>query len=417
VVDVRILVVEDSRFFSQLVSGAIRERLGVEVVVAASFAEARAVVEAPGAPFTLALCDIVLPDSRSGEAVEYLFSRRIPVVVFTGVFSPDLRERLISQAVIDYVVKDTPSSLDYLVSLVERLLKNRDVEVLVVDDSQVVRHHLTELLTSYQYRVHTAADGAAALGMLAENPAIRLVVTDYHMPKMDGIEMIKRMRATHDQEHLAIIGMSSAGSHVLSAQFIKSGANDFITKPFQREEFFCRVMQNMKMLDMIDRLKETATRDFLTGLNNRRFFFDAGQAQFAAMKRGQATVTAAMIDIDFFKKVNDTWGHDGGDAVLKAVARTLRAACRQTDLVARFGGEEFAILAVNITPTAAAALFEKVRAAIEAAEIVFGGMRIPVTCSIGLCTEPLDSLDSMLAMADARLYQAKQHGRNRVEMG
>ena len=412
----RILIVEDSKFFSNLVTKAIAERIDAQVVTAVTFAETQKVVTEAPQPFDLALVDIVLPDAPEGQVVDWLLERGVPSIVFTSIFSEDLRERLLSQHVIDYVVKNTPSSLDYLVGLVERLHRNRTVKVMVVDDSKVARMLMVDLLRSYQFEVIEAGNGRQGLDMLAAHPDLKLVITDYHMPEMDGVEMTRAMRAAHDQDRLAIIGVSSGGGNALSAKFIKFGANDFINKPFLPEEFFCRVMQNVRMLDMLARLTDMATRDPLTGIHNRRFLFDAGGTLFASAQREHLNLTAAVIDLDFFKTINDSHGHGCGDDVLRHVAGLIRKLCRPTDIVARFGGEEFAILAVNMDGGAVAAFFEKIRTAIEAEEIDHERKHIKITASIGVCHGIDSNLETMLKTADEQLYRAKQNGRNRVEI-
>ena len=412
----RILVVEDSKFFNVLVSKSVSKQIHAEVVSVLTLAEMCEAVKNAERPFSLALVDIVLPDAPEGEAVDWLVANNIPCIVFTSLLSSDIRERVLSQHVIDYVLKDTPSSLVYLMHLVERLHKNREVTVLVVDDSKVARHHVMNLLNGYQFRVLEATNGKEALKIIEDNPSVRLVITDYNMPEMDGIEMLKRIRAHYDQERLIIIGLSSGGGSALSARFIKHGANDFINKPFLPEEFFCRVMQNIKVLDMVDRLTDMATKDVLTGIHNRRFFFEAGETFFANAARDNITLTLAMIDIDYFKKLNDTHGHAAGDVMLKRIGTLLRRLCRQSDIVARLGGEEFAILAVNLDEGNVRAFFDGCRAAIEAETVDFGGKPLNVTASFGVCRGRYSNLDSMLHVADAMLYKAKQNGRNRVEI-
>lgn len=412
----RVLVVEDSKFFSHLVYNAVQERIGAEVVTAFSFAETKDAVEKSSEAFNLALVDLELPDAHCGETVDWLAQRRIPCIVFTGMFSEDLRERLLSQKVIDYVVKDTPSSLDYLMGLVERLHRNRDFKILVVDDSTASRQYVSDLLESYQFEVVQAASGKQGLALLESTAGIRMVITDYHMPGMDGVEMVKRIRLTHNQDRLSIIGISSGGGSALSAQFIKNGANDFINKPFLREEFFCRVSQNIRMVEMVERLTDMATKDALTGIHNRRFFFDAGEMLLASAQRNQLTLTTAMIDMDFFKNINDTYGHDGGDVVLKRISGLIRSLARQTDIVSRIGGEEFAILAVNMEPDCVPGFFERIRASIENEGIFFHGKRVQVSASIGVYQGSEGDLASMMRRADRMLYKAKENGRNRVEI-
>jgi diguanylate cyclase (GGDEF)-like protein len=412
----RVLVVEDSKFFSHLVYNAVNERIGAEVTTAFTFAETREAVEQAKIPFNLALVDIDLPDAHNGEAVDWLAQQDIPCIVFTGMFSEDLRERLLSQKVIDYVVKDTPSSLDHLMGLVERLHRNREYKILIVDDSKPTREYIGDLLRSYQFQVEEAINGKQGLAKLESTPDIRMVITDFYMPEMDGVEMVKRMRLTHHQDRLAIIGVSSAGGSALSARFIKNGANDFINKPFLREEFFCRVTQNIRMIDMIERLTDMATKDALTCIHNRRFFFDAGEMLVASAQRNQLTLTTAMIDMDFFKTINDTQGHDVGDLVLKRIASLIRCMSRQTDIVARIGGEEFALLAVNMDQNSVPVFFERLRSAIESEDIFFHGKRVSVTASIGVFHGEEGDLAAMMRRADRMLYKAKENGRNRVEI-
>jgi diguanylate cyclase (GGDEF)-like protein len=233
---------------------------------------------------------------------------------------------------------------------------------------------------------------------------------------MDGIELTRRLRAQHSRDRLAIVGISGAGRSSLVAQFLKNGANDFLHKPFSREEFFCRISQNVENLELIGSLQDLATKDFLTGLANRRYFFQRGGELFAAAKAGRKRLSVAMLDIDFFKKINDGHGHDGGDVALKAVAAAIARFARPQDLVARFGGEEFAILAPDIGATEAEYFFEGLRARIERLAVSFKDHPIPITTSVGVCRERLDSLDTMLAEADRLLYLAKAGGRNQVKL-
>ena len=411
-----ILIVEDTKFFSNIICKAVKERVGASVVPAMSLAETKAAVAAAEKPFMLALVDVVLPDAENGEAVEWLLSQSVPCIVFTGIYSEAMREQLFAQDIIDYVVKDSVSSIDYMMDLIKRIERNLTTKVLVVDDSSTVRRYMTDLLRSYRFQVFEAVDGRDGLRMLKEHPDIRLVLTDYHMPEMDGVAMVREMRRSHGRDRLAIIGLSAGGDGALSAKFIKYGANDFINRPFLREEFFCRITQNMRVLDMVETLTEMATKDALTGIHNRRFFFEAGHTLFASAARDRLTLTVAMVDVDFFKRVNDTYGHDAGDVVLKAVAAELRSSCRQTDLVARLGGEEFAIAAVNMNDADIEPFFNRLRIGLQSMVVEHEGVRIPITASFGVFCGLCDSLEEMLRQADIALYAAKENGRNRVEV-
>ncbi|MBI5119800.1 MAG: diguanylate cyclase [Rhodospirillales bacterium] len=415
----RILIVEGSRFFSNQVRRAVEAATGTQTIVAQTLAAAQKAIAAERARggFALALFDIILPDATENEVVDLCREKGLPSVVFTGFYSDELRERLTSsRTVIDYIVKDTPASLAMLRQTVTRIWRNRVTKALAVDDSATARRYLVDLLQLYQFQTLEAANGKQALEILHQHPDIRLVVTDYRMPVMDGIDMIKQMRASHPKDRLAVIGIATGGGSSLSAQFIKSGANDFITKPFLREEFFCRINQNMEILDLFESIRDSANRDYLTGIYNRRYLFEVGTKLLAAQRRKQIAVAAAMFDVDFFKKINDTYGHEAGDAVLKALAALLRERVRDTDIVARFGGEEFCLLAVNLDPKKAKEFFEGLRQGISEMRVRAKGQQLSITASIGVCLEELTNLDDLLSKADAMLYRAKEKGRNRVEI-
>lgn len=411
-----ILLVEDSRTIANAVRKRIESSLGCPVVWTQSLAETKALLDGGGEAFFLGLLDLTLPDAPDGEVVDYVIGKGVPSVVFTATYNEDLRRRVLAMKVIDYVVKDSPSSLAYVVALAKRIHRNRETKVLVVDDSSTSRKYMGGLLRNFQFHVHEAANAGEAIDLLEREDDIKLMVTDYNMPGMDGFDLIRAVRRTRDTERMAIIGVSASGSNELSARFIKIGANDFITKPFLEEEFFCRVAQNVTLVEQLQELRDAATKDFLTRLYNRRFFFDTAEPLFATAAKRGTPLAAAMIDVDFFKKVNDTHGHDAGDDVLKAVANVLRQTVRKCDLLARFGGEEFCILAEDLPPAEVAPYFDSVRAAIEAAAIKTGDQTLRVTASIGVCPVPKASLHDMLNAADAMLYRAKQNGRNRVEL-
>lgn len=413
----RILLVDNSRAYSTIVASAISERLGFAVIRADSLASAADVLDGGPGDVMLVLSGLILPDADEIQVVDFFVGRNLPLVVVSGVFDTATRERILAQPVIDYVLKDNPASVDYLVWLVQRIARNRFLTALVVDDSRAYRQQMSNLLRLYGFSVLEADDGARGLAVLTENPQIHLVVTDYQLPGLDGIQLVRRIRAIHPRDRLAIIGVSSSQSSrgPISAQFIKSGANDYLNKPFLPEELFCRVSQNVESLESIAALRIMATTDYLTGLCNRRSFFETGLRRFEAMARQGRPASVAMIDIDFFKRINDGHGHDCGDAVLVEIARLLASCGRDGDLVARFGGEEFCFLAADLTEDEAVAFFDRVRNEVAAAVIQFEGKRIAVTVSIGACVTSDGTLGAMLTRADAALYRAKKNGRNRVE--
>lgn len=408
------LVVENSRSYAEMVAQELRERLGLRVTIATSLAAAREAIDS-GEDYFLVLTGLVLPDAGQDEIVGFFLDRKLHTVVVSGVYDEALRQRILNRWIIDCVLKNAPDNLDYIVWLVQRLERNRRIAALVVDDSPSARRMTAALLDLYGLQVVEADGGEAALEALADNPRIRLVVVDYQMPGMDGVEFTRRVRALHARDKLAVIGLSGTGTSSLVAQFLKHGANDFITKPFSREEFFCRVSQNIDHLELIGTLQDLATKDFLTGLANRRHFFEQGEQLFAEAQALRKPLAVAILDIDHFKRINDTHGHDIGDAALCAVASTLARYARRKDFVARYGGEEFCMIAPGLSAVEAEAHLEGLRATMARMDIPLAeGDPLKLTVSVGVCAQPMPDLHAALLEADRQLYLAKANGRDRV---
>ncbi|MEJ1397548.1 MAG: diguanylate cyclase, partial [Candidatus Sedimenticola sp. (ex Thyasira tokunagai)] len=295
-----------------------------------------------------------------------------------------------------------------------RIRENRSVEILVVDDSRSFRKYVAELLLAHQFQVLMANDGLEALEVLKEHPDVSLVLTDYHMPNMDGLELIREIRRTQGRNELAIIGVSDRASPLLSAKLLKTGANDFVTKPFMLEEFYCRVTQNVETIQHIRTIKESAVRDYLTQVYNRRHLFESGYKLYENAKRQNLSLVAAMVDIDHFKKVNDTYGHHIGDVALQRVAAALEDSVRSSDLLGRYGGEEFCILVTAMPDNQSTDFFERIRKKIEDIRIPHQGEELQFTVSIGISDTLGENLEEMIGYADGALFEAKESGRNRV---
>ena len=269
---------------------------------------------------------------------------------------------------------------------------------------------MKQMLEKQLFDVTDAHDGQQALEILKTNPDIKLLMTDYAMPSMDGFELVKAVRNFRGRDDLAIIGLSGAGKHGLSARFIKYGANDFLTKPFMNEEFHCRVLQTMEQLSLISDIKESAHRDHLTGLHNRRYFYQYAEK---LLKGKNQKNTLALLDIDFFKNINDTFGHEGGDQALKQVGSLIRSTFSNFT-VARVGGEEFAIILPEIELERGREYFEAFRKKMASYDFSISDKSIKITTSIGLADFQDTSLTQAMRVADKALYQAKSQGRNCV---
>lgn len=409
-----LLIVEDSAMILKLLRHVVeRELPDYQVHVATTFEQGRVLFEQHRDKLFAGIIDLHLPDALDGEMVTYLLEQDFPTIVLTGDFSEESRENLLKQGVLDYVVKESRYSYEFAVGLIKRLEKNLSTKVLVAEDSLTQRGFIKTMLTQQMYQVFTATDGVEAIEILHNEPGIKLLITDYNMPRMDGFELTKQVRREYGKGELAIIGLSSDEQSTLSARFIKNGANDFLSKPFIQEEFNCRITHSIEELEYLETIREMAYRDMLTNLYNRRYLFTEGNVLHHQCREDNVLLSIAVVDIDFFKKVNDNYGHDAGDAVLRVVSDML-VETAGTNMVVRMGGEEFCILMQDSDNDQAIELLNDIRQTIEEAPIIYGENTLSVTISGGVSTESFRSLDQQINAADKLLYKAKHTGRNKI---
>lgn len=409
----RILLIESNSLFGRAVKYKIETILASQVLWFKNNIE----LEKDNIDFKkidIALVEYNMPESDNSAIIHKCHDNCIPTVILTPEITNDIQEKIWSFKILDYALKGYDHSVDNIITNLRRFFNNPVTGILVVDNSMESRNHLKELLKLHQYAVYEASTEKEAMEILNKNRTISLVITDHFEPELDGLKLTRDIRSIYPLDRLAIIGISAHGNHSLKIQFIKSGANDFLTKPFISELLFCRISQNLKIVEYFHQLKELALLDQLTKLNNRHFLRETGQMIFENAKRNGVFLVIAMIDIDNFKKVNDTYGHDAGDLVLKKVASILQKTIRKSDLAIRYGGEEFVIVANNFNPKNALNFFNKLRIEINNTKIELETEDLTISVSIGICLEKLDRLEDMINRADEKMYKAKTTGKNRV---
>lgn len=412
----KILIVEDNKALARLIAKKMEDKVEMEIDVAYTMAEAQAFLSDPKEYF-IALLDLNLPDAPNGEIVDYVISKGLPSIVLTGSMDDATRESFIHKDIVDYVYKGNMDDINYIFQIINRLSKNRQYKVMVAEDSAPFRNNLKKILTSLQFQVFTAAHGEEAMSYFADNPDMKLILCDYRMPVKDGLEVLKEIRAAGDKNQIGVLMMTSPSENVNGAIFLKNGANDFIAKPFVKEELICRVNNLIEAMENINQIADFANKDFLTGVYNRRYFYDDMNEYLAYAEERAEPYAVAMLDIDHFKQINDTYGHDGGDRALKALAKKLIDETKKGDLVARFGGEEFCIVLKNVSNEDAVKFFVNLRASIANCKVQLKKEHIKFTISIGVAFSRSDyRLDELLELADEALYRAKENGRNRVEI-
>jgi diguanylate cyclase (GGDEF)-like protein len=287
--------------------------------------------------------------------------------------------------------------------------------VLIVDDDPLILRILERWLTKAGYHVSQAKDGKMALQMAQEEPP-HIVITDWEMPGMTGPELCHELRLLKLPHYIYALILTSHNEASNLVIGLNQGADDFLAKPIREPELIARLGAAVRILSAHRQLQEMARRDSLTGLLTQRTFHDFLAKEFEISRRTKRPLSCAMVDLDFFKRINDIHGHPAGDYVLKTTAEVLLHSCRATDVVCRYGGEEFCILFPNTSEAYAIRWAERFRAELNAVPFTFGTTNLFLTCSIGIAEIWDDTLtpEELVDRADQALLCAKRAGRDRV---
>lgn len=249
-----ILVIEDNKTIAMYEEQTLRSA-GYDVLVAHNFDEAVELITAHKKEIVLSIVDINLPDDKE-KALEYLLKHNIPSIAMTGSFHKKLRDKIVDKNVIDYIVLEDDQQLELLQATVHRIISNEHRKVLIVDDSKPSRFALRTLLQSQNFTIFEAADAIEALKILKEHNDINIALIDYEMPKMNGAELTRILRKSFSRSELSILAISVHTAPIVTVEFLKAGANDFITKPYVKEEVIARIGVHIDMLNQHKQLQD-----------------------------------------------------------------------------------------------------------------------------------------------------------------
>jgi len=340
----------------------------------------------------------------------------IPVVVVTSSDSLELRERLFSLGVVDYILK-TDVNEDHFKHFFATLSAEdelsrfmRDMKIAILDDSRIILKVIHRILDMNGFRF---VDFYIKPGdLLHTNNIYDLYLIDIVLPELTGDKVIAELRSR--QPNAIIISMSQFTGEKSISTVLLAGADDYIHKPFEGASLLSRIKINVRSFQYKKRLELMAVTDGLTGLYNHRFIFERLEEEIAKVSRYGRPLSVIMLDIDNFKRVNDTFGHRVGDEVIQSVAHAIIANTRKSDVVGRYGGEEFLILLPETDLSAAKVVAEKIRSTV--AQLRFETKELAITISAGVAQAQKDeSYEALVNKADTNLYQAKRSGKNRVD--
>ncbi len=286
--------------------------------------------------------------------------------------------------------------------------------VLVVEDDKAVRDLVVDFLSKRNYDVICAVNGLDGLNIAAtEKPDV--ILADIIMPELDGLEMIRRLRAQPGTMLIPILVMTAVNNLETKIKVFKAGGDGILNKPFDLQELEVRIERAITISENYMKLTYV---DALTGVYNRRFFDEKLPIETNRARRYGHPLSMVMIDIDFFKKFNDTYGHRAGDFVLNSIGQFIKKALRTQDIVCRYGGEEFMVLMPMTRNEDAAMVMSRIRADLQDREFhsPYDNLDFNVRISVGISQFPIDgdTPDQVVRAADEALYEAKETGRNRV---
>ena len=293
------------------------------------------------------------------------------------------------------------------------------MKILIAEDDTISRRLLESFLRKWGYDVLVASDGAEAWKAMQEPEAPNLVISDWMMPNMDGLELCGNIRAMEKSGYTYFIILTAKGRKEDVIEGLEAGADDFLIKPFDQEELKYRVKIGERIIRLEHRILELASTDALTGVLNRRAFIERTEMEIHRLQRASRPLSLILADIDYFKKVNDNYGHQLGDLVLQRFSEELSESVRPYDFVGRYGGEEFVICLPDANGLQSRSIAERMRKKVEEMKIIppDDPQSSNITASFGVASyrlESEDSLDSLTGRADKAMYRAKRGGRNRV---
>ena len=296
--------------------------------------------------------------------------------------------------------------------------------ILIVDDSRLIAHVAKTILTKQGHEVILAQDGLAGL-QAAKSEHPDLILLDLIMPVMDGYQVCQGLKEEDSTKEIPIIMLTSKAEPADKVKSLELGALDYVVKPFDEGELIARVNIQLRLKQLYEalqeknrQLRELANRDGLTGLYNHRYFHEQLSKDFLRARRYHESLSCILLDIDYFKKFNDTYGHQTGDIVLSTLGQVIRDSIRDSDFAARYGGEEFALVLYHADRPTAVNVAERLRQMVEHCEVRDKDHVLHVTISLGVATFPHEQISNpkqIVECADKALYKAKENGRNRVE--
>ena len=403
----KVLIVDDSKTITHGLKNRIENQLNIDVYTAASMKECADLLLKHKGKFDLALLDYGLPDAPSGEVVTFVNKFKIPSLLLTGTKLEANAQVFKNSNLIDYILKNGSYAIEYSVGVVKRFMLNSQVEVLVIDDSKTFAMKMQHLCIKYNLKAIVNYGAKEGLETLKQRPNIKLVLVDYNMPEMNGLEFTTEARKTYKKDEVAIIALSGMSEKEIVASFLKYGANDFLYKDFSSEEFFARVNSNLEVIELFTATQDKAKKDYLTGVFNKSYLYNIGEEIYDRAKEKNELLATIIIEINELQMLNESYGHEVGDESIISLSKILLEHVNKDSIVARFGLGQFCILYKNRPYAEIYQTFDEIQDIVKNSYFEINNSKYNFTISIGANIDLSDDLNEMIELADEALENVK----------
>ncbi|EAJ0235354.1 diguanylate cyclase [Campylobacter upsaliensis] len=408
----KILLIDDNKMLSKLLAKKIQNTLNYEVDIAHTMAEAIAMLNNE---YFLSFVDLCLPDAMNGEIVDVV-ADKIPAIVLTASNDTNKREEFMHKNILDYIFKESDTCVDQILDAISTLSYYAKTKVILAMAKLPERNEIKKFLSQRLFKVLAAAHGEEALLYLEDNDDTKLIIADAKMPVVSGEELLTEIRAKYNDDDLGVILLGEKDD-VAEARVLKNGANDYLIKPLLKELFNCRLDRVLNYMQDKKFIKTYNNLDHTSGLKDHYTFRSEVEDYLNDIAGGEQEFAFAFLDIDELKSINDEYGFEIGDSIIKICADEMIAETKGRDILGRYSAEKFGILLKNISQERALKILSRIRVNIKNAGILINLDELFFTASLGVVFANSGAkLDDLVEKATKALSAAKNNGKDRIEV-
>lgn len=408
----KILLIDDNKMLGKLLAKKIQNTFNYEVDIAHTMAEAIAMLNNE---YFLSFVDLCLPDAMNGEIVDVV-ADKIPAIVLTASNDTNKREEFMHKNILDYIFKESDTCVDQILDAISTLSYYAKTKVILAMAKLPERNEIKKFLSQRLFKVLVAAHGEEALLYLEDNDDTKLIIADAKMPVVSGEELLAEIRTKYNDDDLGVVLLGEKDD-VAEARVLKNGANDYLIKPLLKELFNCRLDRVLNYMQDKKFIKTYNNLDHTSGLKDHYTFRSEVEDYLNDIASGEQEFAFAFLDIDELKSINDEYGFEIGDSIIKICANEMIAETKGRDILGRYSAEKFGILLKNISQERALKILSRIRVNIKNAGILINLDELFFTASLGVVFANSGAkLDDLVEKATKALSAAKDNGRDRIEV-